>query len=255
MADHTALIATATASVDDVLGSADAFSPRVTALRDSSTLAGRIDHTLLDPAATAVHIERLCAEAREHGFASACVNSRWVPLVREALTGSDALVCSVVGFPFGAMTRRAKASEAAIAVEEGAQEIDMVIDAGALLSGDLAGAFDDIAGVVTAADTVPVKVIIETCLLTDEQKAVACLLAARAGAAYVKTSTGFGSAGATEDDVRLMRAVVGDALGVKASGGVRSRETALAMLAAGADRLGTSSGIAIVTGGETSASY
>jgi len=209
-------------------------------------LARRIEHTLLDATATHARIVQLCAEAVEHHFGAVCVNSRWVALAAELLVSTDVLVCSVVGFPLGAMSHRAKAVEAAIAVEQGAHEIDMVIDLGSLLGDDLDSVRADIAGVVEAADGRPVKVIIETCLLTDDQKVVACRVAADAGAAYVKTSTGFSTAGATVDDVRLMREVVGDAVGIKASGGIRSRATAEAMVAAGADRLGTSSGIVIV---------
>ena len=209
-------------------------------------LASRIEHTMLDPTATRARIEQLCAEAVDHHFVAVCVNSRWVPLAVELLAGTDVLVCSVVGFPLGAMSHRAKAIEAAIAVEQGAHEIDMVIDLGSLLGSDLDSVRADIVGVVAAANGRPVKVIIETCLLTDDQKVVACRIAADAGAAFVKTSTGFSTAGATVDDVRLMREVVGNAVGIKASGGIRSRATAEAMVAAGADRLGTSSGIVIV---------
>jgi len=246
MADFTELFDTASAAVEDALGPAAAVS-RPAALRDSANLAGRIDHTVLAADATMARIEQLCAEAREHLFASVCVNSRWVPLAAEALHGSSVLVCTVVGFPLGAMSRRAKAAEAAIAVEEGADEIDMVLDIGAIKSGDLAGAYEDMCGVAAAAGK-PVKVILETCLLTDEEKAIACLLALRSGVAYVKTSTGFSTAGATTDDIRLMRAMVGDTLGVKASGGIRTTDDALAMLAAGADRIGASASIAIATG-------
>ncbi|MEI6373515.1 MAG: deoxyribose-phosphate aldolase [Actinomycetes bacterium] len=217
------------------------------ARRHATTLADRIDHTLLDPTATQARVEQLCAEALQFNFAAVCVNSRWVLLVTDLLAESDVLVCTVVGFPLGAMSPEAKASEAAIAVAQGAQEIDMVIDIGALLSGDDDAVYADIAGVVSASEPMPVKVIIETCLLTDEQKVTACRLAMRAGAAYVKTSTGFSTGGATVEDVRLMRDTVGDELGVKASGGIRSRDTAEAMVAAGADRLGTSSGIKIVS--------
>jgi deoxyribose-phosphate aldolase len=160
------------------------------------------------------------------------------------------MVCTVVGFPLGAMTRLAKAEEARITVAEGADEVDMVLDIGGLLSGDLAAVYDDILGVVAAARPAPVKVILETALLDDEQKAVACLIAARTGAAYVKTSTGFGGGGANAHDIGLMRAMVGDALGVKASGAVRSRQDARAMLKAGADRIGASSSVAIVAGTE-----
>ena len=241
------VIELAQSRVAEALGSESAESDRPAAVRDADAIAGRIDHTLLRADATQPEIERICDEAVEYGFASVCVNSRWVPLVAARLADAPSLTCSVVGFPLGAMSARAKAEETSIAVDEGADEIDMVIDLGALKSGELAAVYQDIRGVVVAADGRPVKVIIETCLLDDEQKAVACLLAVRAGAAYVKTSTGFSSGGATADDVRLMRAVVGDALGVKASGGVRTRSDADAMIAAGADRIGASASIAIVT--------
>lgn len=247
MSTHEPVIDAARARVVAALGSASAEADRPSALRDSGDLAGRIDHTLLRADATQAEIARICDEAIEYGFASVCVNSRWVPFVAARLVDASPLTCSVVGFPLGAMSARAKAEETSIAVDEGADEIDMVIDLGALKSGDLAVVYDDIRGVVVAAAGRPVKVIIETCLLDDEQKAVACLLAVRAGAAYVKTSTGFSTGGATVDDVRLMRAVVGDALGVKASGGVRTRSDADAMVAAGADRVGASASIAIVT--------
>ncbi len=231
-----------------VLGPAPEVS-RTAALRDSSDLAGRIDHTLLTPSATPEDIRRICAEAREHSFASVCVNSRWTALVAAELDGSAVLTCTVVGFPLGAMATSAKAGEAADAVASGADELDMVISVGDLKSGDLAAVLTDIQAVVAAAQGRPVKVIIETCLLDDEEKAVACLLAVRAGASYVKTSTGMSTGGATEGDVRLMRAVVGDDLGVKASGGIRTTDDASRMLAAGADRIGASASIAIATGG------
>ena len=250
MTDHSSLIAAAQQQVDDALGPAAGPVDRPRAKRDGSSLANRIDHTLLHADATQAEIDELCDEAKRYGFASVCVNTRWVPTAADALTGSDVMVCTVVGFPLGAMTRLAKAEEARITVAEGAQEVDMVMDIGGLLSGDLAGVYEDIRGVVDAAG-VPVKVILETCLLTDEQKAIACLLAARAGAAYVKTSTGFSDAGATEDDIALMRACVGDDLGVKASGGIHTRAEAEAMLAAGADRIGASASIAIADGTST----
>lgn len=245
MSDYAALIANANEQVEIALGPAPERVDRLQAKRDSANVAGRIDHTLLAATATQQQIEVLCAEAIEHGFASVCVNSRWVPLATDALADSEVMVCTVVGFPLGAMTRLAKAEEARITVAEGAQEVDMVLDIGALLSGDLAGVYEDMRGVVAAAG-VPVKVILETCLLSDEQKAIACLLALRAGVAYVKTSTGFSTGGATVDDVALMRACVGDALGVKASGGVHSPADAAALIAAGADRIGASASIAII---------
>ncbi len=218
------------------------------ALRDADTVAGRIDHTLLKAEATAEAVIALCLEAREHGFASVCVNSRWVPLASAQLAGSSVMVCTVVGFPLGATTRRAKAEEARVAISEGAAEVDMVIDIGGMLSNKLIEVYEDIAGVVEAAKPAPVKVILETHLLTPLQIAVACILASRAGAAYVKTSTGFGGGGATVSDIALLRAVVGKDLGVKASGGVRTVQDANALLKAGADRIGASASVAIVTG-------
>lgn len=250
MIDHTELFARANAAVTQSLGPApdDVEIPAV--LRTSKTLAGRIDHTLLKADATLGAIEKLCDEAAEHGFASVCVNTRWVPTAAERLADSRVMVCTVVGFPLGAMTRLAKAEEARITVAEGADEVDMVLDIGGLLSGDLAAVYDDILGVVAAARPVPVKVILETSMLTDEQKAIACLIAARTGAAYVKTSTGFGGGGATVEDVTLMRHMVGDKLGVKASGAVRNHRDAEKVLHAGADRIGASASIAIVTGAD-----
>ena len=241
------VVSHARARVNDELGAA-APVEQPEALRESTSLAGRIDHTILGAATTAADVHRICAEAREHHFASVCVNSRWVPLVSAELAGSGVLTCSVVGFPLGAMASQAKAAEAAYAVAAGADELDMVISVGDLKGGDLQAVFDDIRGVVVAAAGRPVKVIIETCLLDDEEKALACELSVRAGAAYVKTSTGMSTGGATEADIRLMRAVVGDALGVKASGGIRTTADAMTMLAAGADRIGASASIAIATG-------
>jgi deoxyribose-phosphate aldolase len=248
MTDYAELRAAADAIVTASLGPAehDVEIPKV--LRTSEDLAGRIDHTLLKPDATKTAIQAVCDEAREHGFASVCVNSRWVPTAVRQLAGSPVMVCTVVGFPLGAMTSRAKSEEARIAVADGAGEVDMVLDIGGLLSGDLASVYADMRAVATAARPAPVKVILETALLTDEQKAIACLIALRSGVAYVKTSTGFNGGGATTFDVALMRAMVGDTLGVKASGGVRTLPDAETMLAAGADRLGASASVAIVTG-------
>lgn len=247
--DHAELFTRANKAVTESLGPAPDQVEIPHVLRTSKTLAGRIDHTLLKPDATLAAIETLCDEAREHRFASVCVNTRWVPTATERLSGCDVMVCTVVGFPLGAMTRLAKAEEARITVAEGADEVDMVLDIGGLLSGDLAAVYDDILGVVGAARPVPVKVILETSLLTDAQKAIACLIAARTGAAYVKTSTGFGGGGATVEDIALMRHMVGDALGVKASGAVRNHRDAEKVLHAGADRIGASASIAIIGGG------
>jgi deoxyribose-phosphate aldolase len=215
----------------------------------NSELAGLIDHTLLRPTATADEIDRLCQEARQYGFCSVCVNGVWVSRCRDLLRGSGVKVCTVVGFPLGAMDARSKAFETREAVANGADEIDMVLDLGGLKSGQLDRVEADIRGVVEAAAGRVTKVILETGLLTDPEKILACQLCKQAGASFVKTATGFaaGSA-ATAEDIALMRKAVGPELGVKASGGVRSLADARAMIASGATRLGTSSGIAIVTG-------
>jgi deoxyribose-phosphate aldolase len=220
------------------------------ALVDDRTLAGMIDHTLLKPEATPAQIEQLCKEAMEHGFATVCVNGAWVQLAAGLTAGSGVGVAAVAGFPLGAGSSGAKAFEAADEVRAGATEVDMVINVGALKAGDDALVEVDIEEVVRSAgrDAI-VKVILETALLTDDEKVRACRLAVAAGAAFVKTSTGFGPAGATVEDVALMRKTVGDAVGVKAAGGIRTRETAEAMIDAGATRLGTSSSVSIVEGG------
>jgi deoxyribose-phosphate aldolase len=211
-------------------------------------LAAYIDHTLLKPDASAAQIEQLCAEAREHKFFSVCVNGSWVAAARHFLDGSDVKVACVVGFPLGAMAGDVKRYETEVAVDDGAHEIDMVLDIARLKAGDDKYVFRELCDVVEAADERPVKVILETCLLTDVEKVRACRLAIESGAQFVKTSTGFSTAGATVADVKLLRQAVGEELGVKASGGIRDAQTALAMIAAGATRLGTSSGIAIVKG-------
>jgi deoxyribose-phosphate aldolase len=211
-------------------------------------LARLIDHTLLRPEATRDDIIQLCDEARAHGFASVCVNTTWVPLAAALLGGSDVMVCAVVGFPLGAMAPPAKAYEAREAVQLGAREIDMVLQIGALRAGDHEGVFDDIRRVVEAAAPAAVKVILETSALDLEHKVIGCVLARLAGAAFVKTSTGFGKAGATVEDIALMRRVVGPSLGVKASGGIRTAEDVRRMVAAGATRIGASASVAIVTG-------
>ncbi len=210
-------------------------------------LARMIDHTQLRANATQEEIETLCAEAREYGFYSVCVNSMYVPACAAALEGSQSVVCAVVGFPLGAMTPSAKTFEAKEAVRQGASEVDMVLNIGALKSRDYALVTDDIRAVVAAASPGIVKVILETAELTDEEKAIACALAKVAGARFVKTSTGFGGGGATVEDVKLMKRIVGDDMLVKASGGVRTRADAVAMRDAGASRVGASSSVAIVT--------
>jgi deoxyribose-phosphate aldolase len=211
-----------------------------------ASIAKTIDHTLLKPTATAEQVRELCAEARTNHFASVCVNPRWVSLVAKELAGTDVLTCSVIGFPLGAHTTEIKVEETRLAIKQGAQEVDMVIDLGALKGGDYKALEDDIRAVVRAAGKTTVKVIIETCFLSNDEKRIACEASLKAGAHFVKTSTGFGSGGATVEDVKLMRKTVGDALRIKASGGIRSYHDAIALLEAGADRIGTSSGVAIV---------
>ena len=210
-------------------------------------IAKYIDHTLLKADARKEDIEKLCSEAFHNGFASVCVNSCWVPLASELLAGTDVKVCTVVGFPLGAASGKAKAAEAADAVKQGAAEIDMVMNIGMLKSGMLDDVKEDIQEVRNAVKGRTLKVIIETCLLTDEEKREACRLAAEAGADFVKTSTGFSTGGATVHDVELMKeAVAPYGLKVKASGGIRNYRDAKAMIDAGADRIGASAGIAIV---------
>jgi deoxyribose-phosphate aldolase len=211
---------------------------------DAKALAARIDHTLLRPDAGSAEIGKLCREALSYGFVAVCVNPLWVSTASEMLRGGTPLVCSVVGFPLGATT--CMDGETARAVEDGAREIDMVIPVGHLKAGDTAHVSRTIERVVLAASGRPVKVILETCLLTDPEKVEACRLAAGSGASWVKTSTGFSTGGATVEDVRLLVASVGGRLGVKASGGIRSLADALAMLDAGAGRLGSSHGVRII---------
>ena len=207
-----------------------------------------IDHTVLKANATREQVEKLCDEAAEHEFASVCVNSCWVPLCAERLAGTGVNVCTVIGFPLGAMSTAGKVAEAAAAVADGADELDMVINVGWLVAGEDELVRDDIAAVVAAAKGRCVKVIIENCLLDDEQKARACELSVEAGATFVKTSTGFSTGGATVHDVALMAKTVAGRCKVKASGGIHTAAEAQAMIDAGANRIGTSSGIAIVSG-------
>lgn len=218
-------------------------------------LAQYIDHTLLKPEATPAQIEQLCAEAAEHSFKTVCVNPAYVPLAARCLSGTRVGVCSVVGFPLGAMSSAAKAFEAQTAIAEGASEIDMVIAVGQAKAGNWAAVRDDIEAVFQACGKVPLKVIFETCLLDTEEIVTLCELCTALGVAFVKTSTGFGSAGASEALVKLMAASVGEGVSVKASGGVRDVDSARRMIAAGASRLGTSSGVAILQGETGSAEY
>ncbi|WP_243644140.1 deoxyribose-phosphate aldolase [Paenibacillus pinisoli] len=210
-----------------------------------------IDHTILKADATKSEVITICKEAREHQFATVCVNAGWVPLAAEELKGSGVGITTVVGFPLGATTTASKAFEAAEAIDNGATEIDMVLNIGLLKSGDYEGVKRDVESVAAACKgKAALKVILETGLLTDEEKVKACELCVEAGADFVKTSTGFGKGGATAEDIALMRRTVGPTLGVKASGGVRDLETALQMLKSGATRIGASSSVAIVTGGQ-----
>ncbi|MBQ6734805.1 MAG: deoxyribose-phosphate aldolase [Lachnospiraceae bacterium] len=213
-------------------------------------LAARIDHTMLKADAPREVIRRYCAEAREYGFASVCVNTCHTKLVAEELKGSSVKTCVVVGFPLGAMATEAKAFEAAQAVKDGAVEVDMVINIGAVKDGDAPFVTEDIRAVVQAAQkenaAAIVKVIIETCLLTEEEKVRACQCAEQAGAHFVKTSTGFSTGGATVEDIRLMKKTVGDRLQIKASGGIRTKADAEALLEAGADRIGAGNGVPLL---------
>ncbi len=218
-------------------------------------LAKYIDHTLLKPEARDSDIEKLCREAAEHGFFSVCVNSSWVKFAVAQLQGSGVAVASVTGFPLGAMSSAAKAFETEKAIADGATEIDTVLHVGRLKQGDDAYVLEDLRGVVQAAQGHKVKVIFETCLLTDEEKERACRLSVEAGAAFVKTSTGFSTGGATLDDVKLMHRTVSGRCEVKASGGIRDRAAALAMIEAGATRLGTSAGISILAGETGTSAY
>ena len=220
-----------------------------------SELASYIDHTLLKPDATRAQLEQLCAEAAEHQFSTVCVNGSRVELAYSLLEDSDVQVCTVVGFPLGAMDADAKRYEAEVAVDLGASEIDMVMNVGRFKDGEHDYIVREIRDVVEAADDRVVKVILETCLLTNDEIAQACKLVTQAQAHFVKTSTGFGNAGATLEHVRLMRETVGQFAGVKAAGGVRNADDARAMIEAGATRIGTSNGVAIVSGESANGSY
>ncbi|MCJ7694927.1 MAG: deoxyribose-phosphate aldolase [Anaerolineaceae bacterium] len=229
---------------------AERISSTLGVIPESAALTKMIDHTLLKPDATQDQIAQLCFEARKYSFASVCVNPTWVELCAQLLKGSQVQVCTVIGFPLGATAPEVKAFEAQNAIDHGATEIDMVANIGALKARDLELVARDIRGVVNVAHArgAIVKVIIETVLLTDEEKTIVCLLAKEAGANFVKTSTGFASGGATVHDVALMRRVVGPEMGVKASGGVRTYEDAENMIKAGATRIGASAGVKIIQG-------
>ena len=222
----------------------------------TTNYAKMIDHTLLKAEATKEQIEKICAEAKQFGFASVCVNPTWVKYCSELLQNTEVLVCTVIGFPLGANTPAVKAFEAKDAIANGAKEVDMVINIGALKDKNYELVQADIAAVVEAVKgSAIVKVIIETCLLTDEEKVKACELSVAAGADFVKTSTGFSTGGATEEDIALMRKTVGSDLGVKASGGVRSLEDMKKMVEVGATRIGASSGVAIMNGLTSDSNY
>ncbi|HEL1705719.1 deoxyribose-phosphate aldolase [Streptococcus suis] len=214
-----------------------------------------IDHTILKPETTQEQVEKILAEAKEYDFASVCVNPTWVALAAESLKDSDVKVCTVIGFPLGANTPAVKAFETKDAISNGADEIDMVINIGALKTGNYDLVLEDIKAVVAASGDKLVKVIIEACLLTDDEKVKACQLSQEAGADYVKTSTGFSTGGATVADVALMRKTVGPDMGVKASGGARSYEDAIVFIEAGASRIGASSGVAIMNGAQADGDY
>ncbi len=218
-------------------------------------LAKYIDHTILKPDTTKAQVKVICDEAKKYQFASVCVNQYNTAFVKNELKDSDVKVCTVVGFPLGAVTKDVKAFETKQAIADGADEIDMVINIGALKDGLEDEVYEDIKAVVEAAAGATVKVIIETCLLTDEQKEIACKLAVKAKADFVKTSTGFSSGGATVEDVRLMKEAVAGQAKVKASGGVRDYEDAMAVIEAGADRIGASSGVAIMNNQTSNEDY
>ncbi|MEH7391725.1 deoxyribose-phosphate aldolase [Bacillus sp. JJ1474] len=222
----------------------------------AKNVAGMIDHTLLKADATKEQIEKICAEAKEYQFASVCINPAWVKFSSQLLSGTDVKVCTVIGFPLGASTPETKEFETKNAIENGATEVDMVINIGALKSGDHELVERDIRAVVNAAKGKALtKVIIETSLLSEEEKVRACEISVKAGADFVKTSTGFSTGGATVEDIALMRKTVGPNIGVKASGGVRSAEDAQKMIQAGATRIGASSGAAIVNGLTSDSDY
>ena len=218
-------------------------------------LAKYIDHTLLAPTTTRADVVRVCEEARTYGFASVCLNTTWIPLAKKLLSGTSVKPIAVVGFPLGAMVTAAKAAETRQAIADGAQEIDMVINIGALKGGDHDLVYKDIRAVVEAAAGYPVKVILETSMLNREEKIAGCALSKAAEAHFVKTSTGFGGGGATAEDVALMRSTVGPEMGVKASGGVRSSADVEKMISAGATRIGASASVEIVQGKKTNSSY
>ncbi len=227
-------------------------TPRMSQLE----LAGFIDHTLLKPEAVESQFELLCNEAVKYKFKSVCVNSSWVPYVAKKLRGTGVIICSVIGFPLGGMDTRSKAFEARSAIASGATELDMVINVGALKSGNLKLVEEDIRAIKRACrSTTVLKVILETGLLTDAEKILACEIAKKADADFVKTSTGFAGSGATVEDISLMRRIVGPKMGVKASGGIKTFDQAIALINAGANRLGCGASVAVITGAESQGNY
>jgi deoxyribose-phosphate aldolase len=219
-------------------------------------LAGFIDHTLLKPEAVESQFEQLCNEAVKYKFKSVCVNSSWVPFVAKKLRGTGVIICSVIGFPLGGMDTRSKAFEARSAIASGATELDMVINVGALKSGNLKLVEEDIRAIKRACrSTTVLKVILETGLLTEAEKILACEIAKKADADFVKTSTGFAGSGATVEDIALMRRIVGPKMGVKASGGIKTFDQAVALINAGANRLGCGASVAVITGAESQGNY
>lgn len=241
----------ATKAVENIVGEGAVrigAGPGVGVAGIDSRLASMIDHTILKPGATREELIRVCDEAKKFGFATVCVNSSNIPLVAQRLKGSNVKPIAVVGFPLGAMTPIAKAFEAREAISNGAREVDMVINIGAMKSKDYKLVHDDIKGVVDASKPYPVKVIIETGELDNEEKIAACVLSKTGGAAFVKTSTGFAKGGATVEDIALIRKIIGSDMAIKASGGIRTKEDAEALVKAGANRIGASASVAIVTG-------
>jgi deoxyribose-phosphate aldolase len=235
-------------------GSAQPESPD--SIMSQTELAGYIDHTLLKPEAVESQFEQLCTEAINYKFKSVCVNSSWVPFVAKKLRGTGIIVCSVIGFPLGGMDTRSKAFEARSAIASGATELDMVINVGALKSGNLKLVEEDIRAIKRACrSTTLLKVILETGLLTEAEKVLACEIAKKAGADFVKTSTGFAGSGATVEDIALMRRIVGPAMGVKASGGIRTFDQAIALINAGANRLGCGASVGVITGSGSQGNY
>lgn len=255
MSEQASLIERTVKQVTAILGEADVYArtgrtrPDIGAVPEGATIASLIEHTLLDAEATAREIEMLCYQAKEYGFATVCVNSVYVPLARELLKDSDVRVCTVVGFPFGATLPQIKRYAAQEAIKNGAQEVDMVLHIGALKARDIVALHEDISDIAEVCHAqdpeVTCKVIIETALLTDTEKIIACQIARMAGIDFVKTSTGYNTGGATANDISLMREVVGAGVGVKASGGIDSLDDAKDLINSGANRIGTSHGVAI----------